>query len=447
MERKWLEEKTAKEALEAKVKSLKKKVKELKEEREASGAPKTKEIDNMPTETVTESNMRSRGESLDETSNSPGKPAAKNSGAENVMSSNVSADNEQIPSTSQEEVASVPPHSASSSESKESSGSAATKVTSHRRPIETVVQQAAAQKTTIESMSAPDESIRRQSSGDAVVKDVKSLQTKRPAHVVTEPTAGSINEKLSPPRSRSLKDSTGDKVDAGKSPATRSSIQSLVIPTIDAPSGHVATKPVVSSNDSLGSTSDFDPLRNVPVHISTDSAMTTGSDPVAQRHQSTLSSRNSVASFFTAPLPTQSIEFDPLSASHPSGATVGNVVYGVHPASSDVQPIRQHGYSQSMPNFNMMMSFPVQQVHSALPQQMQQQSWNQTQQPGMGAGQNQYLPSQYTGPNAMGMNPQQMYPGTQAVTQPQQQQQHVATSGTASDPFDELASRRAPPGK
>lgn len=446
MERKWLEEKTARESLEAKVKSLKRKVKELKGDQEASVAEKGKETNDKQSDTADPRKPQSRSSSLDDVGCSPQQPEGDLSSA---PSTSATVNEPIVPKKP-----AVVQHSASF-ESKESISTADTKQTSHQRSSESAAQ-TTNPKTTVhqkETLAAvvPSETIRRSSSGD-VLNDSKSAQSvknvndiPRPAaQVPTETLPGGINEKLSPPRRRSSKDAVAEKLAAGISPLTKAPLQSQTVPTIDGPGGHAGgLNPVASSSDSLGSATDFDPLRSGHVNVHGDGTMSTASDPVAQGHHSTLSAGSSVASFITAPLPAQSIEFDPLSTNHqvPGSTTV----QGLRAVSTEVHPPPppQHGYSQSMPNFvispgNIMMPFPVQQVDVSM---MHQQGWQQNQQ--AVPIQNQYLPTQYTGTNAMAMGPQQ-YQVTQPTVQQQQQQQFANTNGAATDPFAELASRRAP---
>lgn len=435
MERKWLEEKAAREALEAKVKSLKKKVKELKGDMEAANESiKRKEADEKHSEVTEKTKPQSRSNSIDEIAKAPEKTVA------DISETKASTATEQRrPSKPQGvTVAAEKVANASRSTSTESKGSEGA---ADDKPISQQTHSKAAEPPKAAS-ATPGESIRRSWSGD-ILNDSQSahpdktesvMETSKAAHVrLVTMHPGAPGETLSPPRRRGGKDVPADKLATGKSPSTRSSFKSQTAPTIEGPA---------SSGDSLGSASEFDPLRAGHVNGHGDGSMSTTSEPVAHGHQSTLSTGSSVLSFVTAPVPSQSLDFDPLSTSHQSGTLPAHEI-NMHSASTHMQPSPQHGYSQSMPNFvvnpnAMTMAFPVQQVVMNMPNSSLQQGWNQHQQQQL-VGQNQYLPTQYAGANAaLGLQPQQQHQtGAQAAV-PQQQ------NASGADPFDELASRRAP---
>ena len=574
MERKWLEEKAAREALETKVKSLKKRVKELKGSLERKEGDRIKESDEDKLDDWVDSTKpQSRSNSIDEIVNAPETTAVNKSSTPQTSEtkSYSGAEHPRLPKshggpteTEKSEATIASCYSATELREPEGSTSALKAPLQQRlnEAGESTAQSKIAMSRKVSSSSippAPSENIRRSSSGDiphesksaSSLKAQSVMASPNAAHGHAEITPGSVGQKISPSR-RDSDDVSGEKLVTGKassansfksqtvptiaapnghhasvkpvalssgdslgsvtefdplrvihgtlaespkeahgraekapaplghklSPSRRGSddvtatgnassaksFKSQTVPTIAAPNGHANVKPVaLGSGDSSGSSSEFDPLRVVRGTVSGDGTMSTTSEPVAHG-QTTLSSGSSVVSFVTAPVPVQTIDFDPLSVGH-QDCTVpvheGNMTHALHHAPSgmplpslmvgSMQP--SHSQSHSMPNIilhpnSMMIAYPVQQVdmhsmaNSSSLSQLQQ-GWNQQQQQQQQQSvqnQNQYLPSQYSGVNVStsSLQSQQQYPGVQAVAQQPSQ------NATAADPFDELASRRAP---
>lgn len=447
MERKWLEEKAAREALESKVKSLKKKVKELKGNADA---------DEMLTGAVEPVGRQSRSNSLDETGCINRKEHAITSEGNDSLGSEqrkVTAKSNKDANDRDETKAAAKNDSVSASaqtESKESVDVAETKSALQRRSSDPIMHSKAAMPPKI-SLTTPSKGILQKSKSDFGKQSTSSkthpvTEAPKAAHGISEATSDTMGERVSPPRPRG---ST-----AGNMLQSKFLKKPQAIPVTGDASGQInAVSAVPSSGDSLGSASDFDPLRVGHNMASGDGSMSIASEPVALEHQAAPTSGSSVLSFVSAPAPASSIDFDPLSTCHQDGtfAVPESNVQGVHPVSA----ASQHNYSQSMPNFvvdptSMVMAFPVHQVNmnlpssSGLPNQLQQ-GWVHPPQQQPVPIQNQYLPMQYNATNmaAPVSQPLQQYPCT--TVEVSQEQHHPAALNTSSvDPFDELASRRAP---
>ena len=409
MERKWLEEKAAREVLETKVKSLKKKIKELKGNHDANeGEKKTKDTHQNATES---SRSQSRSNSIDDADHTVEESKPNSSGVES------------LPASSKSKEVEGPTEEKSTTQPRSSSVDVSTTQPKTRAPSKTSVTLSrnfdisSDTKSQVKVKPAPEGSISNQ----------KGLEVSKAEAVPVAP-----NDKISPLRKRGSQEATTNKLASGKSQSARS----LTAPTIDRTTGEVISMPIVSSSgDSLGSASDFDPLR--ATHPSNGDG-TTPSEPISGGH-----SGSSVVSFVTAPAPIQTVTFDPLSSSFQTGSMT---------VPAGMQPSPQHSHSHSMPNFivqpnSMMMAYPLQQVHnmtssrSSSFSQLPQGGWQQ-QQPLQ--SQNQYLPTQYADMTVSNLQPQQQYPNSQVSAVEQQQQQPPPANAPGADPFDELASRRAP---
>lgn len=493
MEKKWLEEKASREALEAKVKSLKKKVKELKGSMEANNVDNIKEVDEKLSEVaeLTKTEAQSRNNSMDGLESMPTAEISSSHARPDAAVALHKSDTRAVPNAEKQEVPTVVEKEtidgnsgqrvatathAMTTEKNESKCIADTKPAAHRTngaptnaadqrgiPQSIFMSKASMESTTQSKATAPlnasktpdpvTEILRERSlSGDRFeVMNSVPLSIANPvngakgAHNRSSSLSFVPHEALSPPRRQSSKEVAADMFAMGKYPSIKSLPNGFVPQTVQCHgNGLVNTKLMVaSSGDSLGSASEFDPLRVGP--------------PIVVPIQTLLRSKSSDVQF------AQQVDFDPLGASHtvPPGQTL------LPPTSSDttfpqevdfnplgvshdqgnrdecartvasemqmpiVQSSPQHILSQSMPNFalqqnGMTMAYPIQQIDMQLAgganlSHQIQQGWNQYQQPVVSGQQSQYIPTQFTVLNAAAAHQQ---PST--------------------DPFAELASRRAP---
>jgi hypothetical protein len=492
MEKKWLEEKASREALEAKVKSLKKKLKELKGSMEATNVDNIKEVDEKLSEVaeLTKPQAHSWNNSMDglerltiaESSSSQERPNAAVVVHKSDTRAIPSAERQEVPTVVEKEtidgnagqrVASAT-HT-TTTEKNASKGISDTKPATYRTsgvPINAdqrgVPQSISTTKESMESKTqsratAPLNASKAPASVTEILRG-RSFSGERFENMNSVPLslANPVNgaskthtrsnslsfvphEVLSPLRRQSSKEAAGDMFAVGKCPSTMSFPSGFVPQTVQCQGKGVVNMKLTaaSSGDSLGSASDFDPLRvGLPIVAPMQALLRSNSSEVQSVQQvefDPLGLSHTVATGQTLLPPTssdvaftQQIDFDPLGVSHDRG----NRDECAPSVASEMQtPIvrssPQHIQSQSMPNFalqqnGMTTACRVQQVDLQLAgganlSHQTQQCWNQYHQPVIPGQHSGYDPTQFTSSNAA-----------------------VAHQEPSADPFAELASRRAP---
>jgi hypothetical protein len=521
MEKKWLEEKAAREALEAKVRSLRKKVKELKGSMEPNKVDNVSEVVEKRSEVaeLTKPQAPSRNSSMDGMETMPAAECSSRHPSPDVYVALHRPGTRAVPNTEEQDVPTfvdketIDENSALrvatathtvTTEPDQSNVVADMKPAAHRTSgVPQLISMAKEwmESTTQSKAQAPPKALApveeilhgnmsRSLSGDRL-DDVKLVPSSmvnpvngaEVAHHRSNSLSGVPHETLTPTRTKNSKTVAPDMFAMAKAESTKALPSGVVPQTLQMQgNGVVNAKPIAaSSGDSLGSASEFDPLRVGPLTVAPGQTLLPSMtpdpqftqpvdfDPLGTSHDrgtcyecsqpiavSSGDSLGSTSEFHplrvgpvtVAPGQTpllssssdvqfaQPIDFDPLGASHDRG-TRDECNYSVSSENQlpTVQPSPQHLHSQSMPNFalhpnGMTMAYPAHQIDmqvaggTNLPHQIQQ-SWNQYQQQVVLGQQIMYIPTQYPRVNAPAPH-----------RHPQQQ--------PSTDPFAELASRRAP---
>ena len=245
MERKWLEEKAAREALETKVKSLKKKVKELKGHHGANEGESEKTKDTHQN-AIESTSSQSRSNSIDDAEHTgeKGVPIATTTDVTKPSSTEV----ESFPASSKSNEVEGGTEENSCKQPSFSSVDVSTTEPKKRAPSKTAVPAAPAISTSSSDTKALSKvKVRTISEGSKSTQ--KGLEVSKSDYGGSEAVPGAPNDKLSPLRQRGSQEPTANKMAFGKS----QSANSLTASMIDGTTGEAKSKPLVSSSvDSSG---------------------------------------------------------------------------------------------------------------------------------------------------------------------------------------------------